>query len=152
MKREMLCVALLCLIGCGSGTDVGNPVEASAQSTTTRDDYLGTYGASTALASPGDSDVQATTVATCSTQTGTTPAIDAGTGTTAVLLTGIFNYASITDPVAGTVTSGVLAIDVNGISTRLQCTGTLSLATLSLTCNVITTSGTSPCALTLEQQ
>lgn len=147
MKRELLCVVLLCLIGCGSGTDVGNPVETSLLPTATRDDYLGTYGASTASASSTGS-----TVAACQTQTGTTQAIDAGTGTTAVQLTGIFNYASITDPVAGTVINGVLTIDVNGISTRLQCTGTLSLATLALTCTVITTSGTSQCALTLEQQ
>lgn len=147
MKREMLFVVLLCLIGCGSGTDVGNPVAPSALPAATRDEFLGTYGASTASANSTGS-----SVATCQTQTGTTQAIDAGTGTTAVQLTGIFNYASITDPVAGTVTSGVLTIDVNGISTRLQCTGTLSLATLTLTCDVITTSGTSQCELTLEQQ
>lgn len=152
MRHSALALMILCTLGCGSGTDVGNPT-TTEQPSTTRDDFLGTYQVSIPVASiPAEPIVQEGALSTCTTQTGTTRRIDAGATAGAVTLSGIFGYTGIADPIAGTVTNGSLAIDASGSATRLVCTGTLSLATLAFTCEVTVGETTAKCQLTLEQQ
>ncbi|MBI2343945.1 MAG: hypothetical protein HYV02_06410 [Deltaproteobacteria bacterium] len=166
--RRMVALVLLSgavLVGCGAGTDVGNPGEQSSPASTEqagRDDFVGDYEAEAATetdtvntddlpeaSSPGDG---GTSLPTCSTFTGATQAIVALSDATGVLLFNFFNYDGMTNPASGDVINGILTTDATGTSVSLACTGLFASATLTMTCEVTTATGTSQCELVLNQQ
>ncbi len=150
MKSLWILLALG-LLGCGSGTDVGNPTDeqqpSALQQPASRDDFVAIYLDATATSS-----VVGSSPAACRIDADATHYITAGTASNEVTLSGIFDYSDLGSSIAGTVTNGTLAIDAAGSSTTLVCTGTLESTTLTITCDVASGGVTSDCQLVLEQQ
>lgn len=155
----MTILSVTMLMGCGLGTDVGNPTEvesASDSGESTASAFVGTYATpateETDSHSTGDTESPAIATPTCSSDTTATRTIAAGDTSSTVTLANFFDYTGLSSTLSGTVSGGQLIIAETGTDITLGCTGTLSSTTLGFTCEVTESGTTTECSLTLTQQ
>lgn len=152
----MLCGSLFALSGCGNGTDVGNPTQQNADSSTTA--FVGTYAHGNTLSTVGDScsvnecNVLSSICPTAATQF----SIATGSSAGSVEISDLFASSVAESPITGTVASNALSFLITVTVTAGQgpfsCSGSVSASTLTLECNLVISGEITTCDYTFTAQ